>query len=190
MSGATPSARVLMELLAVLPHIVILVDENRKIRYINRAEIGYTIDDALGVDAMEFITPAEREEWAELFARVLATGEPVSRLTESMGADGERAWYESRNVPLLRDGRVAYVGIIATNVTERVLAEHELALIERLVPVCDRCKKVQPEDGEWRTVEAYLEESTRRRVSHGMCPDCEERILRGERADEPQRTVS
>lgn len=182
--------RVLMELLAVLPHIVILVDENRKIRYINRAEIGYTIDDALGMDAIGFITPTEREEWAELFARVLATGEPVSRLTESIGADGERAWYESRNVPFFRDGRVAYMGIIATNVTERVLAERELALIERLVPVCDRCKNVQPGGGEWRTVESYLEESSRRRVSHGMCPDCEERISRGQRADGPQEALS
>jgi len=41
-----------------------LVDRERKIRYINRVEIGYTIDDALGVDAIEFISPAEREEWA------------------------------------------------------------------------------------------------------------------------------
>jgi PAS domain S-box-containing protein len=190
MNTPAPSARVLRDLLGALPQIVMLVDRERKIRYINRAEIGYTIDDALGADAIEFISPAEREEWADLFTRVLATGEPVSRLTESIGADGERAWYESRNVGFVRKGRVAYVGIVATNVTERVLAERERALIERLLPVCDRCKSVQPGDGEWRTVEAYIEESSHRRVSHGMCPECEERMMRGERADGPQGALS
>ncbi|HUP53017.1 MAG TPA: PAS domain S-box protein [Longimicrobiales bacterium] len=173
MNRPAPSARVLRDLLGALPQIVMLVDRERKIRYINRAEIGYTIDDALGVDAIEFISPAEREEWAELFTRVLSTGEPVSRLTESIGADGERAWYESRNVGFVRKGRVAYMVIVSRNVTQRVLAERERAVLERILTMCAWCGKVQGEAGTWQTLDAYVERTTDESVTRGLCPACE-----------------
>jgi hypothetical protein len=46
--------------------------------------------------------------------------------------------------------------------------------------LCSRsCERTASRDdeGEWRTLEAYLEEMSHSRVTHGMCPDCERRMM-------------
>lgn len=52
---------------------------------------------------------------------------------------------------------------------------HEL---EELLPMCSYCKNVRDEDDYWQAVEGYLHSRTNASVSHGVCPDCEERIVR------------
>jgi hypothetical protein len=58
-----------------------------------------------------------------------------------------------------------------------MLAERELGMLQSLLPLCSWCKKVRDDEGEWRTLEAYLEEMSHSRVTHGMCPDCERRMM-------------
>ncbi|MEJ2540643.1 MAG: hypothetical protein P8188_11845 [Gemmatimonadota bacterium] len=49
-------------------------------------------------------------------------------------------------------------------------------VLERLVPICAACKSVRDDEGYWRTVEQYLVEATGLELTHGICPDCEERL--------------
>ena len=41
-----------------------------------------------------------------------------------------------------------------------------------LLPICAECKKVRDDGGYWSQVEAYIEQRTKARFSHGLCPDC------------------
>jgi two-component system, response regulator PdtaR len=53
--------------------------------------------------------------------------------------------------------------------------QHALAQVEALsglLPICAECKKVRDDGGYWSQVEAYIEQRTKARFSHGLCPDC------------------
>jgi AmiR/NasT family two-component response regulator len=53
---------------------------------------------------------------------------------------------------------------------QRALAQVEA--LNGLLPICAQCKKVRDDGGYWSQVEAYIEQRTRARFSHGLCPDC------------------
>ena len=46
-----------------------------------------------------------------------------------------------------------------------------------LLPICAECKKVRDDGGYWSQVEAYIEERTGARFSHGLCPICFESAM-------------
>jgi CheY-like chemotaxis protein len=78
--------------------------------------------------------------------------------------------------------------VVATRVVElrRKLAErvHELeAAISRvkqlqgLLPICAYCKKIRDDRNYWQQVEEYVSAHTDAQFSHGICPECYERVL-------------
>ncbi len=68
----------------------------------------------------------------------------------------------------------------------RLVAEREqlmqqlqaaLAEVQRLrgpVPICEECKSVRTESGQWQQLELFLEEHTEARFSRELCPRCAE----------------
>jgi hypothetical protein len=54
-----------------------------------------------------------------------------------------------------------------------------LAVLSSLLPMCAWCRRVRDLDESWITLEAYLQERTDTRFSHGLCPDCEQRHWSG-----------
>ncbi len=177
MTPVRPDADILRELFAALPDIVLLVGPDRTIQFISRVEPGYDIDEVTGAHVSQFIAESEREEHVRLLDQVFETMEPASVLTEVVGPNGEALWYEGSMIPLVRGGRTTAVAIVTRNVTERQLAEQELDMLRSLLPVCAWCKKVRTEDGEWQPLEAYLENTSQSRITHGMCPECEQKVF-------------
>lgn len=56
--------------------------------------------------------------------------------------------------------------------------------LSALLPICASCKKIRDDQGYWTQIEKYIFEHTDTRFSHGICPDCSEKIY-GEIAREP-----
>ena len=183
MEPSAPDADELRDLVAALPDLVILVGPDRRVRHVNRYEMGYTAADVIGLPTTEFIPPEARERHLRLLDRVFETGEPAADLAEVVGADGETEWYEGTMVPLVKEGSVTAVAIITRNVTARVRAEKEVEILRNLLPICAWCRQVRTEDGEWKSLEAYLEAVSHSRVTHGMCPDCAQRMMEEDRSD-------
>lgn len=50
--------------------------------------------------------------------------------------------------------------------------------LQQLLPICAWCKCVRNDDGYWQQVEKYLTERVGVRPSHGICPDCAEKMER------------
>jgi len=48
----------------------------------------------------------------------------------------------------------------------------EIEELEGLLPVCAWCKRVRDDEGYWQEVAAFLQAKGRRRVTHGICPEC------------------
>lgn len=61
-------------------------------------------------------------------------------------------------------------------------ARSRIDTLEQLLPICSNCKKIrmegQPEGSEntWMPIEHYLMERDSMRFTHGLCPDCAEKL--------------
>ena len=45
-----------------------------------------------------------------------------------------------------------------------------------LIPICASCKRIRDEDGYWNELEAYIEAHSDIVFSHGICPECIEKL--------------
>jgi ligand-binding sensor domain-containing protein len=78
-------------------------------------------------------------------------------------------------VPLLR---VRQLRARARELDKRVQdAVGELKVLSGLLPICAWCKKIRDDRGYWSKIEAYLSARTEAQFTHGICPDCTEKML-------------
>ncbi|MEX2471994.1 MAG: PAS domain-containing protein [Gemmatimonadota bacterium] len=166
----------LRTILGALPDLVVLVGLDRRIRYLNRAAEGYEPYDLIGRDFIDLVEPSFREAQAEMFDKVLGSGEPTTDEIQVLGANGDPEWHEGSMIPLIRDGNVVDIVIVTKNVTARRLAEEEATALRALVPVCSWCRRVRDDQGYWQGIESYIAEQSGSLVTHAMCPDCEEEM--------------
>lgn len=64
---------------------------------------------------------------------------------------------------------------------ERLIGELKTALsevrtLEELLPICASCKKVRDDKGYWSQIEVYLRTRAAVEFSHGICPECDEKL--------------
>ncbi|CAO0823080.1 hypothetical protein DFAR_3460059 [Desulfarculales bacterium] len=45
-----------------------------------------------------------------------------------------------------------------------------------LLPICANCKKNRDKEGVWQELENYIEDHPQVAFSHGICPDCVEKL--------------
>ncbi len=99
--------------------------------------------------------------------------------------DGAYRWLLDRGVPVY-DSNKAFIGFVGSciDVTERYEAQaalkaaHDEALsnLHRLIPICSSCKKIRDDEGEWNQVEEYIQAHSQAHFSHGVCPECAQRL--------------
>ncbi len=84
---------------------------------------------------------------------------------------------------------IVYTGIIR-DISERKQHEKERdALIDNLkksltkvrklsglLPICASCKKIRDDKGYWNQIEAYIRDHSEAEFSHGICPECSEKL--------------
>lgn len=73
--------------------------------------------------------------------------------------------------------------IHAADERDRLIAELREALghvqtLSGLLPICASCKKVRDDSGYWSQVEVYIQKHSNASFTHGICPDCAEKMLR------------
>jgi len=66
-------------------------------------------------------------------------------------------------------------------VAERIvrLQEH-VKRLEGILPTCMYCKKIRDDRNVWVAIEHYIAQRTAASFSHGVCPDCYEKIVKPE----------
>ncbi|MDZ4165774.1 MAG: hypothetical protein U1C55_11670 [Smithellaceae bacterium] len=45
-----------------------------------------------------------------------------------------------------------------------------------MIPICSGCKKIRDDQGYWEAVEVYVMEHSEAEFSHGLCPECVQRL--------------
>jgi PAS domain S-box-containing protein len=150
-------------------------------------------EEVLGKTTFDFHPQVLAKQYHEDEMRIVRTGEPLSEREElAVHRDtGEQRWHLTSKIPLKDDqGRVTGVVGISRDITEMKLAQSErerlinelqsaladLKTLGGLVPICANCKKIRDDKGYWTQVEAYIQERSEARFSHGICPDCAQKL--------------
>ena len=59
---------------------------------------------------------------------------------------------------------------------ELIDAKDEIRTLAGLIPICATCKKIRDDKGSWNQLEAYLSEHADMKFTHGMCPECMQKM--------------
>ena len=49
-------------------------------------------------------------------------------------------------------------------------------VLKGIIPICASCKNVRTDQGFWQQVEVYIRDHSEAQFSHGICPDCKEKL--------------
>ena len=60
------------------------------------------------------------------------------------------------------------------NELENALAD--IKTLSGLVPICANCKKIRDDLGYWTQLERFIEDHSYARFSHGICPECAQKL--------------
>gem|GEM_PF-3084491 len=114
-------------LLENIPDLIMNVDSNHKITFINRGVPDVTVEQVVGTKVYDYIEPAHREIVRESLERVFQTGTPERYEVLGFGPKGPNtAWYETRVSPNKVDDQVISVTLISSDITDRKKAEEAL----------------------------------------------------------------
>jgi len=123
----------------------------------------------------------------------------------ALTSEGATRWYDALMSPL-RTPQGESVGqmLILRDIThrkeleaerEKLIAELQAALEEvrtlsGMLPICASCKKIRDDQGYWHGVETYVREHTGAEFSHGLCPDCAQKLYADYFGDEADESTS
>src|SRR6266550_4564070 len=72
--------------------------------------------------------------------------------------------------------------VLAARVTELEAALSQVKQLQGLLPICSYCKKVRDDGNYWQRVDTYLSDRIDVQFSHGICPECLDRVTSEARA--------
>jgi hypothetical protein len=67
-------------------------------------------------------------------------------------------------------------------VKELELALTNVKLLQGLLPICCYCKKIRDDKNYWQQVDTYVADHSEAQFTHGICPDCRDKIVKPELA--------
>ncbi len=152
---------------------------------------GYAPQEMIG-RPVSILVPAFRSyDLPEIYEQ-LKRGQPLEPFeTVRLRKDGKAIDVSLTVSPIRdRDGRVMGASTVARDITQRKAEEQErLRLIQELtdaltqvktlsglLPICASCKKIRNDNGYWEAVETYVSEHSDADFTHGICPECVQRL--------------
>jgi CheY-like chemotaxis protein len=67
---------------------------------------------------------------------------------------------------------------LSARVRELEEAISKIKTLQGLLPICCYCKKIRDDHNYWQQVEEYVALHSEAQFSHGVCPDCYEKVLK------------
>ena len=190
-------------IVSTMSDVFILLNPRGKILAINQAVtdlLKYGEDDIIQKPVTTLLS-GEATEYFE-FAGAAIDGKPkppvrtgkapVKNLEGMLTTLGGRKIPTSVAVSTLwnRNGSIAGHVVIARDITKQkqIEAEREALINELqdalsnikalrgLLPICANCKKIRNDEGYWQDVTVYIRNHSEADFSHGICPDCIEKL--------------
>ncbi len=64
-----------------------------------------------------------------------------------------------------------------TLISELQAAVNEISVLRGILPICSYCKNIRDDEGSWEQMESYISSHSDIVFSHGVCPDCLEKVM-------------
>ncbi|MCC6444836.1 MAG: PAS domain S-box protein [Armatimonadetes bacterium] len=135
--------------------------------------------------------PEERQKMDQVSREALLDGKSgYSQEFLCLRADGVLRWiYEDVRIEPQEPGCWRLTGL-CTDVTERKQAETEreelvlqlqeaisqVKILRGLLPICASCKRIKDEADRWRPIESYIRDHSEAEFSHGIGPECAQKL--------------
>jgi len=58
-------------------------------------------------------------------------------------------------------------------------ALNKIKTLRGIIPICAACKKIRDDSGYWNQLESYINEHFEAQFSHGICPECADKLYPG-----------
>jgi PAS domain S-box-containing protein len=193
------SEKKLRDITASIGEGVLVIDEQGRLEFMNpEAErlLGWSAQELIGTELHEMIHHRKAEglllpaaECASL--RVLKTGKRAGTDDDVfIRKDGTAFPVSYISAPVIDEGKVVAVVIAFHDITQRKQAEQErerlilehldalskIKTLSGMLPICSSCKRIRDDAGYWTQIETYLNEHSEAEFSHGMCPECAEKM--------------
>ncbi len=147
---------------------------------------GRTMEQEYGNGWAEGVHPDDLDRCLQIYTTHFAKRESFEMEYRLRRADGEHRWLLDRGSPFhAPDG--TFLGFIGScvDVTDRIAAQEELARMHEkeldelrgVIPICAYCRKVRDDRNYWQQLDAFLAKHSKTEFSHGICPECKERLL-------------
>lgn len=177
------------------PEYCYIVSPEGVIQDINKAALrvlGYTKKELVGSPVQMIYAPEILPKVEKCFKRWLKTGVLENEELVIVTRGGQkRNVFLSATAVRDKDGRVLYSVYVQKDVTEQKRAEeekerlilelqealHKVNMLSGLLPICASCKKIRDDKGYWTQVESYISDHSDARFSHGLCPECADKLL-------------
>jgi phosphoserine phosphatase RsbU/P len=69
---------------------------------------------------------------------------------------------------------------LSARVKELELALANVKLLQGLLPICCYCKKIRNDQNYWEQVDSYIADHSEAQFTHGICPECRDKIVKPE----------
>lgn len=108
------------------PDIIITVDRNNKIMFINRTIEGLSKEQVLGGNAVDFVTPEYKELVEQKHNQVMQNKTPQSYETKFVNPNGDVDWYFTHISPIFSEEKVIGLTLITRNISKSKELEQKL----------------------------------------------------------------
>jgi PAS domain S-box-containing protein len=177
-----------------LPHPFTVVDaETYELKLANYAAYKGTLPERLTCHELSHnnAVPCSGEDHPCPFEKVRETGLPVTVEHTHCSMDGRCRDVEVHGFPIFDEkGKIVQVIEYSIDISERKQAVQdreklilelqkalqEVKALSGLLPICASCKNIRDEKGSWTNLESYISDRSDAEFSHGICPDCAQRL--------------
>jgi len=170
--------------------------EDGTYRYVNNAfaaPFKMLPENITGRRIWEIFSHEEAGKRMEVVKKAFATGETIV-FDVRVPQDTGDIFFITSVKPVKNDkGEITSVVCISKNITERRIGEDlrekliielkealaEIKTLSGMLPICSSCKKIRDDHGYWTQIEQYISEHSDAEFSHGICPDCVDKLYPG-----------
>jgi len=113
-------------LLENIPHIIMVVDREGTIEFINSVRPGFEREKVIGSKVYDYIDPRYHSLKREMITKAFDEGATSAGEIVGAGPGGADVWYEAYVAPVVKESRIVAVTIVSTDITKRKKSEEDL----------------------------------------------------------------
>lgn len=146
---------------------------------------GRTLRQELGNGWTEGVHPDDFDRCVQTYETAFAKREVFEMEYRLRRFDGAFRWLFDRGVPFFDESGV-FCGFIGSCIDVqdrrearealRAAQQRETDRLRQLLPICSNCRKVRDDHGYWSAIEQYMRETQDVKFTHGLCPQCIEKL--------------